>query len=76
MAYEYPAATGVLRLFREDKHWIVQFRGRRSAVQWPSPDAAVVAIARHRSGLSEWDNAPAQDVSADVLDWRALGESL
>ncbi|HEY8290337.1 MAG TPA: hypothetical protein VIG49_13780 [Acetobacteraceae bacterium] len=45
-------------------------------MQWPSPDAAVVAIARHRSGLSEWDNAPAQDVSADVLDWRALGESL
>ncbi|HXT80653.1 MAG TPA: hypothetical protein VN702_13905 [Acetobacteraceae bacterium] len=76
MAYEYPTTVGVLRLFRDNNHWAMQFRGRRSTMQWPSPDAAAAAIARHRSGLREWDDARSQDAPADVLDWRALGESL
>jgi len=74
MAYEYPTPAGVLRLFRVQRHWAVQFKGHRSG-DWQSPDAAAVAVARHRSGLAEWDGQRS-DVSDDLLDWRPLGESL
>jgi hypothetical protein len=74
MAYEYPTPAGVLRLLRVQRHWAVQFKGRRSG-DWRSPDAAAVAVARHRSGLVEWDRQRS-DVSGDLLDWRPLGESL
>jgi hypothetical protein len=74
MAYEYPTAKGVLRLLRIQRHWTLQFNGRRLG-QWRSPDDAVIAVARHRSGLSEWDRHRLV-VSSDLLDWRPLGDSL
>jgi hypothetical protein len=74
MAYEYPTETSVIRLARIRRYWVVQFNGRQSG-PWPSPDAAAAAVARHVSGLSEWDRA-SFDAPADLLDWRPLGESL
>ncbi len=50
------------------------FNGRQRG-GWRSPDVAVVAIAQHESGLSEWDSVRA-DVPDDLLDWRPPGESL
>ncbi len=74
MAYEYPTAAGTLRLIVKRRRWAVQFNGRWFG-QWRSPDDAAAAVARHETGLSEWDrerfNAP-----DDLLDWRPLGESL
>jgi len=74
MAYEYPTAKGVLRLLRIQRGWALQFNGRWLG-QWRSPDAAVIAAARHRSGLPEWDRHRL-DVSSDLLDWRPLDDSL
>lgn len=74
MAYEYPTAAGTLRLLRLQRRWTIQFHGRQGR-HWHSPDAAVIAVAEHRSGLSELDQRRL-DVSQDLLDWRPLGESL
>ena len=74
MAYEYPTEAGVLRLLTIQRRWAAQFNGHLHG-QWHSPDAAVIAVARHRSGLPEWDRVQA-DVPDDLLDWRPLGESL
>jgi hypothetical protein len=75
MAYEYPTAIGVLRLLRMRQRWMVEFKGRRSG-QWPSPDAAAKAVARRKSGLTEWDRKWSDDVSDNLLDWRPLDDSL
>ena len=74
MAYEYATAKGVLRLLRIQRRWALQFNGRQRG-QWPSPDAAAIAAARHQSGLSEWDRHRLE-VSDDLLDWRPLDDSL
>ena len=74
MAYEYPTVAGVVRLLRIQRNWVIQFNGRQRG-RWCSPDVAVVAIAQHESGLSEWDRVRA-DVPDDLLEWRPLGESL
>ena len=74
MAFEYPTPQGVLRLLRVQRRWAVQYRGYRCG-EWHSPDAAVLAVARHQSGLAAWDRQRS-DVSDDLLDWRPLGESL
>jgi hypothetical protein len=74
MAYEYITAAGVVRLLRIQRSWAVQFNGRQCG-QWRSPDAAAIAVAQHKSGLSEWDRE-GSDASNDLLDWRPLGESL
>jgi hypothetical protein len=76
MAFEYPTRAGILQLIRKKRGWAVQFQGRRSGVQWNSPDEAAIAVARHQSGLSEWDGKRFEDASDDLLDWRPLGESL
>ena len=74
MVYEYPSAAGTLRLMRDGQCWLVDFAGRRTG-RWPSPDMAAVAVARHQSGLRDWDRRRA-DAPADLLDWRPLGELL
>ena len=74
MAYEYPTMAGVVRLFRIQQNWVMRFNGRQRG-RWHSPDVAVVAIAQHQSGLSEWDRVRVA-VPDDLLDWRPLGESL
>jgi hypothetical protein len=74
MAYEYPTMQGVLRLRRIRMGWAAEFKGREFGA-WRSPDAAAIALARHRSGLAEWDRERS-DVSDDLLDWRPLGDSL
>ncbi len=74
MAYEYPCALGVLTLARNKRRWAAELNGVRTG-SWPSPEAAAKALARYRSGLSEWDTER-HEVSADLLDWRPLGESL
>jgi hypothetical protein len=74
MAYEYPAGTRILRLTRIRRRWVVEFNGRQSG-NWPSPDAAAIAAARHKSGLDEWDRE-AFEVPDDLLEWRPLGDSL
>jgi hypothetical protein len=74
MAYEFSSADGVLRLVRKQRQWIVDFNGDQAG-PWRSPDAAVQALARHRSGLAEWDEGKSV-VPDDLLDWRPLGESL
>ena len=74
MAYEFPSAAGTLRLFRVQRRWLLHFAGRQAG-GWRSPDVAVKAVARHQSGLEEWDR---QRIEApdDLLDWRPLGDSL
>lgn len=74
MGYEFPTSTGVLRLFRLRRRWIIEFRGRRGGA-WRSAEAAAVAAARHQSGLPEWDTTQSE-VSDDLLDWRPLGDSV
>jgi hypothetical protein len=74
MAYEYPTVTGVLHLQQVRRRWVVWFKGHKIG-QWRSPDAAASAIARHQSGLAQWDQLRF-DVSDDLLDWRPLGDSL
>jgi hypothetical protein len=74
MAYEYPTVTGVLCLQRIRDRWIVRFKGREIGA-WHSPEAAASAIARHESGLAQWDRQRFE-VSDDLLDWRPLGDSL
>jgi len=73
MAYEYPTAAGVLRLHRDRRSWFVEFRGRRHG-PWPSADAAARAVAQGHTE-TPLDGTP-EDVSADLMDWRPLGESL
>ena len=74
MAYEYPSAAGTVQLVRTRGRWLLHFDGQRTG-QWPSPDQAAQAVARHQSGLSAWDHRKL-DAPEDLLDWRPLGESL
>ena len=74
MAYEYPSVAGTVRLVQVGGHWLLHFAGRRSG-NWPSPDLAARAVARHQSGLAAWDRRLG-DAPEDLLDWRPLGESL
>lgn len=74
MAYEYPTEAGTVRLVEDHGRWLLLFAGRRCG-RWQSPDLAAQAVARHQSGLANWDH---QQVEApeDLLDWRPLGSSL
>jgi hypothetical protein len=74
MSYEHPTEAGIARLLPMKNGWAVQYNGRRRG-QWTSPDAAARAMARHKTGLADWDRRSAI-VSDDLLDWRPLGESL
>jgi hypothetical protein len=74
MAFEYPTGSSCLRLARRNRRWAVQFNGRRNG-QWHSAEAAATAVARHETGLAEWDRA-LFDAPDDLLKWRPLGDSL
>jgi hypothetical protein len=74
MAYEYPTATGILRLINVQGRWLVHFADRRSG-RGPSPDMAAKAVARHQTGLPAWDGHW-DEAPEDLLDWRPLGDSL
>lgn len=74
MAFEYPTPAGVVRLIRTEGRWLLHYAGRRRG-EWPTPDAAAVAVAQHRTGLPAWDRKRVA-VPGDLLDWRPLGESL
>jgi hypothetical protein len=74
MAYEYPSAAGTVRLLQVQGRWLLHFAGRRTG-RWSSADAAARAVARHQSGLADWDRERIE-APEDLLDWRPLGESL
>ena len=74
MAFEYPSAAGTVAVAKVRRGWRIVFAGHRHG-HWSSPDEAVKAAARHRSGLNDWDRQRAA-VSEDLLDWRPLGDSL
>ena len=74
MAYEYPSLAGTVRLVQVGDHWGLYFAGRHSG-NWPSPDMAAKAVARHQSGLAAWDRRRGE-APEDLLDWQPLGDSL
>jgi hypothetical protein len=74
MPYEYVTAIGVLRLVRLPGGWTIVFNGGRGG-QWPTADAATRAVARHQSGVPEWDQAQ-HEAPEDLLRWRPLGNSI
>jgi hypothetical protein len=74
LTYELATPSGVLRLLRRQRRWVVAFNGAESR-PWRSAEAAAIAAARHRSGLAAWDEERT-GVSDDLLDWRPLGDSL
>ena len=57
--------AGTVRLVQVAGHWLLHFAGRRSG-NWPSPDLAARAVARHRSGLAVWDRRRG-DAPEDLL---------
>jgi hypothetical protein len=74
MAFEFQTPVGVLLLRRKRSFWFVEINEQASG-PFPTPGAAAAAVARHRSGIAEWDTTifAAPD---DLLDWRPLGDSL
>jgi hypothetical protein len=74
MAFEHPTSAGVVRLTKTGARWTLRFSGKRRG-RWQSPDEAADAVARHQTGLSEWDDGREQ-VSQDIIDWRPIGESI
>ena len=74
MAFEYPTSAGVVRLTKAGHAWTVRFVGKRRG-RWHSPDDAAKAVARHQTGLQQWDEQR-EPVSQDIIDWRPLGESI
>ena len=74
MAFEYPSSAGTVRLAKVGRAWAVQFVGKKRG-RWGSPDAAAKAVARHKTGLPQWDDQR-EPVSQDIIDWRPLGDSI
>lgn len=74
MAYEYPTSAGVVRLTEAGHTWTVRFVGKHLG-HWRSSDDAAEAVARHETGLQQWDDLD-EPVSQDIIDWRPLGESI
>ena len=74
MAYEYPSVAGRVSLVHIQGHWALHFAGHVCG-RWSSPDIAARAVARHQSGLADWDRRRLE-APEDLLDWRPLGESL
>jgi hypothetical protein len=68
VAYEYPTRGGVLRLLKIGCRWAIEFGTCRHG-QWTSADEAVMAAARHSTGLPDWDRTRFI-VSDDLLRWR------
>jgi hypothetical protein len=74
MAFEYPTPVGVVWLSKARGAWTVRFTGKGHG-RWRSPDAAAKAVARHQTGLPQWDGQR-EPVSQDIIDWRPLGDSI
>lgn len=75
MAYEFSTERGSLLLMKIRTSWVIEFAGGRAGSH-PSAEAAVSAAASHTSGLSAWDALRGVEVSADILDWRPLGDNI
>ncbi|CAH2600544.1 conserved protein of unknown function [Rhodovastum atsumiense] len=74
MSYEFLTSGGAVRLVSVERHWLLEFSGRRRGA-WRTADDAAAAVAHHKSGLRQWDRQ-SDEVSEDLLDWRPLAESL
>jgi hypothetical protein len=74
MAFEYPTSAGTVRLAQVGHAWAVQYVGEKRG-RWRSPDDAAKAVARHETGLPQWDECR-EPVSQDIIDWRPLGDSI
>jgi hypothetical protein len=74
MAFEYPTSAGLVQLTKVGRFWMFSFIGQRRG-HWRSPDAAAHAVARHQTGLPQWDKRR-DPVPEDLIDWRPLGESI
>jgi hypothetical protein len=74
MAFEYRTSAGVVGLTKAGDGWTVRFLGKQRG-RWRSPDDAAQAVARHQTGLPQWD-ARREPASQDIIDWRPLGESI
>jgi hypothetical protein len=74
LAFEYPGPAGTVSLMKTKGVWKVGFAGKVLG-RWRSPEAAALAVARHRTGLPDWDQKRLP-VSDDLLDWRPLGDSI
>jgi hypothetical protein len=74
VAFEYPTPKGIVRLIRSEIGWLLDYAGQKHG-EWRTPDDAARAVARHSTGLPQWDLTGAP-VPGDLLDWRPLGDSL
>ncbi len=74
MPFEYAMRSGVLRVLRTRRRWMVEFN-RSLREQWPDADEAGMATARHQSGLAERDQTPCC-ISDDLLRWRPSGAEI
>jgi hypothetical protein len=74
VAFEYPTSAGPVRLVGTARGWTIHFNNRTHG-QWRSADEAAVAVARHETGLAEWDQKRLP-TPEDLIDWRPLGESI
>ena len=74
MAFEYPTSVGLARLTKVGRVWTFSFVGKKRG-RWRSPDEAAQAVARHKTGLPQWDKRR-EPVSQDLIDWRPLGKSI
>lgn len=74
MAFEHPTSVGLARLTKVGRVWTFSYVGEKRG-RWRSPDEAARAVARHKTGLPQWDKRR-EPVSQDLIDWRPLGKSL
>ena len=74
MAFEYSTSAGTVRLVKAGRGWAVQYIGKKQG-RWRSPDDAAKAVARHQTGLPQWDDRR-EPVSQDIIDWRPIEDSI
>jgi hypothetical protein len=74
MAFEHPTSAGLVERTKVGRIWTFRFIGKRRG-RWRSPDDAARAVARHRTGMAQWDDRH-EPVSPDLIDWRPTGESI
>jgi hypothetical protein len=74
MGFEFPTSAGTVRLDKAGRGWAVRYVGKKRGL-WRSPDDAAIAVARHKTGLPQWDECR-EPVSQDIIDWRPLDDSI